>query len=68
MDGVPCSNWTEFEKIDFVGIERDAFIWAIDDHFIHDGVVYLGAREVPMPEFWKGMRNLLVRSADNGHT
>ncbi|MFC1596880.1 sialidase family protein [Planctomycetota bacterium] len=61
-------TWTDLEKIDFAGIEHDETIWAIDDHFIHEGVVYLGAREVPMPEFWKGMRNLLVKSADNGHT
>jgi len=61
-------TWSKFEKIDFEGIENDDFIWAIDDHFIHEGVIYMGAREVPPPEFWKGMRNLLVRSADNGRT
>ena len=61
-------TWTDLEKIDFAGIEHDEWIWAIDDHFIHEGVVYMGAREVPMPRFWKGMRNLLVKSADNGHT
>jgi len=61
-------TWTGMEKIDFVGIARDECIWAIDDHFVVDGVIYMGAREIPMPEFWKGMRNLLVKSSDNGHT
>lgn len=61
-------TWSKFEKIDFQGIENDDFIWAIDDHFIRDGVIYMGAREVPLPEFWKGMRNLLVRSDDSGRT
>jgi hypothetical protein len=61
-------TWSQFEKIDFEGIEDDDFIWAIDDHFIHEGIIYMGAREVPLPEFWKGMRNLLLRSSDNGHT
>ena len=61
-------TWTQLERIDFLGIKRDEFIWAIDDHFILDGVIYMGAREIPMPEFWKGMRNLLVKSADNGQT
>ena len=61
-------SWTRFEKIDFQGIEHDEFIWAIDDHFIRKGVIYMGAREVPIPEFWKGMRNLLVKSTDSGRT
>ena len=61
-------TWTNFTKIDFVGLERDECIWAIDDHVIVDGVIYMGAREIPMPEFWKGMRNLLVKSTDNGLT
>jgi hypothetical protein len=61
-------TWTDLEKIDFVGIDHDDFIWAIDDHFIHEDVAYMGAREVPLPEFWKGMRNLLVKSADSGRT
>jgi hypothetical protein len=61
-------TWTDWRRIDFVGIDDDAAIWAIDDHFVRDGVIYLGAREVPMAEFWKGMRNLLVTSSDNGQT
>lgn len=61
-------SWTRFERIDFRGIEHDEFIWAIDDHFVHEGVIYMGAREVPIPQFWKGMRNLLVKSTDSGRT
>ena len=52
-------RWTTFEKIDIVGIEHDRDIWVIDDHFIHDGVIYMGAREVR--RIWSGMRNLLVK-------
>jgi len=59
-------RWTRFEKIDVVGIEHDRDIWVIDDHFIHDGVIYMGAREVR--KIWSGMRNLLVKSVDNGRT
>ena len=59
-------TWSKMQKIDFDGIDNDADIWAIDDHFVHQGVIYLGAREVR--ELWSGMRNLLVKSTDNGHT
>ena len=59
-------TWTKFQKIDFVGIEHDNDIWAIDDHFVRDGVIYLGAREIR--KIGSGMRNLLVTSADSGKT
>lgn len=66
-------TWTNLEKIDFVGIEHDEFIQgAVDDHFIRDGVIYLGAREYAFSAsgtaLAKGARNLLFKSADNGHT
>jgi len=59
-------TWTKFRKIDFIGIEHDKDIWAIDDHFVRDGVIYLAAREIR--KIPSGMRNLLVTSADNGKT
>lgn len=59
-------QWTKFEKIDVVGIDHDKDIWLIDDHFIRDGVIYMGAREIR--KLWSDVRNLLVKSADNGHT
>jgi len=59
-------TWSALTKIDFDGIENDGDIWAIDDHFIVDGVIYMGAREIR--NRLKEKRNLLVRSADNGHT
>jgi len=64
-------TWSKFEKIDFKGIGNDADIWVVCDHFIHNGVIYMGGRAVPQntgEDFNKGYRNLLVRSDDNGHT
>lgn len=57
-------SWSEWRQVDFRGVERDRHVFATDDHFVHDGAIYAGARQFSEGR-WK---NMLVRSSDAGQT
>jgi len=57
-------TWSKWSQVDFQGIADDDNVFATDDHFIHEGTIYAGARQFAGGK-WK---NLLIQSADNGRT
>jgi len=57
-------TWSEWSQVDFQGIEQDNDVFATDDHFVHEGTIYAGARQYAKGK-WK---NMLIVSEDNGRT
>lgn len=63
------ATWSVSAQVDFTGIADDAKVFATDDHFVYDGVIYAGARVyAPGDVAPANCLNILIKSADNGAT
>jgi hypothetical protein len=63
------ATWGTPTLINFIGLSEsnNLLVFATDDHFVYDGVIYAGARMWTSAEAGNG-KNILVKSADNGAT
>lgn len=60
-------TWSTPAAVDFTGIADDAKVFATDDDFVYNGVIYAGARvyDNATPS---NSKNILIKSDDNGTT
>lgn len=63
-------TWGGVTRVDFNGIANDQRIYATDDDFVLNGVIYAGARVYPTNsiELSSGIKSILIKSTDNGQT
>lgn len=60
-------TWSASAQINFTGIADDAKVFATDDHFVLNGVIYAGARQVDDAAL-TNTKSIFIKSADNGTT
>jgi hypothetical protein len=61
-------NWSPWNQVDFIGIGDDDDIFATDDDFVYNDVIYAAARIVDDYTTNLNWKNIFIKSEDNGIT
>lgn len=59
------ATWSASAAVDFSGIADDAKVFATDDHFVYDGVIYAAARQYQAAS-GATIKSIFIKSIDNG--